>query len=301
MDVIVALFNLSLLTFIVATMFSAGLSTTVDEIRSVFQRVGLIAGVLVVAFVVRPLLGWGLAELFGLATPAFIATVLLASCPGAPFGAKLVDNANADLTTGAVLQAMLATIAAFTFAPTTNLIVEAADLGDSVSLPVGDLIKTVAFLQIIPFLLGILIRHWTPSHAESWHTPTSKVANLSFLLVVVGATLGSWRTVVDLIGSRALIAAAAFALLAMAFGYYAAVGPEKTKQAASLIQPNSNAGPAFAAVAIAFDNDPVILGSVTALIFVHAAVSIGAAAFVGREDADRPVDSVSESSAAPAI
>jgi len=70
MGVMVALFNLALLSFIVATMFSAGLSTTVDEIRSVFQRVWLLVAVLVVAFVVRPLVGWGLAEAFDLATPA---------------------------------------------------------------------------------------------------------------------------------------------------------------------------------------------------------------------------------------
>ncbi len=285
MDVVVALFNLSLLTFIVATMFTAGLATTLDEIRSVFQRVGLVVGVLVVAFVVRPLLGWGLAEAFDLATPAFVATVLLASCPGAPFGAKLVVNANADLTTGAVLQALVASIAAFTFAPTTNLIVETADLGDGVSLPVGDLIKTVAFLQIIPFVVGILMRHWTAPRAQAWHEPVSKVSNIAFLLVVVGATLGSWQTVVDLVGSRALIAAAIFALVIMAVGYFAAAGPVKTKQAVSLIQPNSNAGPAFAAVAIGFDNDAVIMGSVTALIFVHAAVSIATASWMGREHA----------------
>lgn len=57
-------------------------------------------------------------------------------------------NAKADLVTGAVFQVLLASIASVTFAPVANIIIEAADLGANVSLPVGDLIKTVAFLQV---------------------------------------------------------------------------------------------------------------------------------------------------------
>jgi BASS family bile acid:Na+ symporter len=99
-----------------------------------------------VAFVVRPLVGWGTAQLFTLATPAFIATVLLWSCPGAPFGSSMVMTAKANIQTGAVLQVMMAAIGSITFAPTANALISAADLGEAVSLPVGDLIKTVAFL-----------------------------------------------------------------------------------------------------------------------------------------------------------
>jgi len=57
----------------------------------------------------------GVAELFGLATPAFIAMVMLWACPGAPFGAKLVMTAKADLQTGAALQVLLASIGSITF------------------------------------------------------------------------------------------------------------------------------------------------------------------------------------------
>jgi len=211
--------------------------------------------------------------------------VLLASCPGAPFGAKLVGNAGADITTGAVLQALMASIAAFTFADHQRDH-RGRRSGRRCLTAVGDLIKTVAFLQIIPFVAGIAIRHWTPSRTEEWNTPAGKIANNAFLLVVIGATLGSWQTVVDLVGSRALIAALIFAVLLMAIGYFAAPGPVNIKQTVSLIMPNSNAGPAFAAVAIAFDNDPVILGSLTAFLFVHAAISIVAASWMGKEAPD---------------
>ena len=76
--------------------------------------------VLVVGFVLRPLIGWGAAELFSLDTSAYIALVLLAAVPGAPLGVKFVMNSGGDVETGAVFQVLLAVVASFTFAPTAT-------------------------------------------------------------------------------------------------------------------------------------------------------------------------------------
>ena len=120
------LFNAGVAVFIALTMASAGFTTTFDQVKSVFKRPLLLALVLVVGIVVRPLVGWGGAEVFGLATPAFIAVLMTASAPGAPFGTKLLMNAGADVSSGAVLQVMLAVVMSFTFAPTANLLIGAA-------------------------------------------------------------------------------------------------------------------------------------------------------------------------------
>ena len=283
-ETVQALFNIVLVVFIMATMLSAGFNTSVDQILGVLKRVQLVILVVLVAFVLRPLVGWGLAELFGLATPAFIAMALLWSCPGAPFGAKLVATAKADLQTGAVLQVLMASIASITFAPTANAIIAAADLGDAVTLPVADLIKTVAFLQLVPFVVGVLVRHWTPERALEWDQPVAKVSGLTFVAVVVGATLGSWRTIVDLIGSNVLIAALVASVIVLVLGYLVATGGPETRVATALVEPASNAGPAFAAVAIAFDNDPEILGAVVGIIFVQLVVGILTASYMGKNE-----------------
>jgi len=149
----------------------------------------------------------GVAELFGLATPAFIAMVMLWACPGAPFGAKLVMTAKADLQTGAVVQVLLASIGSITFAPTANVLIQAANLGSDVSLPVGDLIRTVAFLQLLPFAVGVVMRHWTSSTALEWNSTVTKISNLTFMGVLAGALLGSWKTIVGLVGWSTMPAA----------------------------------------------------------------------------------------------
>lgn len=195
-------------------------------------------------------------------------------------------GAKGDATTGAVFQVLLAVVASITFAPTANLIIEAADLGEEISLPVGDLIKTIAFLQILPFVVGLLIRHYNEKSALEWNEFAKKVSGPAFLAVVVLALLGSWKLIVDLVGSRTLLAGIVFTVVMIALGYFISTGDYKTRAATALIQPGSNSGPAFAAVAIAFDNDPEILGALTALIFMQIVTAAPLGTWMGRDQPD---------------
>jgi BASS family bile acid:Na+ symporter len=289
-DLIGALFNIVLVVMIVATMVSAGFTTTFANLGSVLKKVGLVALVLVTGLVIRPLVGWGIAELFSLTEPAYIALVLLAVVPGAPLGVKFVMGAKGDVTTGATFQVLLAVVASFTFASTANFILETADLGEGVSLPVGDLLKTVVFLQVLPFAVGLLIRHWNEKSALEWNKFAQKIIGPSFLAVVVLALLSSWQMIIDLIGDRVLLAGILFAVVMIAVGYFVSQGGYSTRAATAMIQPGSNAGPTFAAVAIAFNNDPAILGAVTALIFMQIVVAAPIGTWMGRNVEDQETE-----------
>jgi BASS family bile acid:Na+ symporter len=212
--------------------------------------------------------------------------VLLAVVPGAPLGVKFVMGAKGDVTTGATFQVLLAVVASFTFAPTANFILGAANLGEGVSLPVLDLLKTIVFLQVLPFVVGLLIRHWNEKSALEWNGFAQKIIGPSFLAVVVLALLSSWRIIIDLIGDRVLVAGVVFTVAMIAIGYFVSVGGYRTRAATAMIMPGSNSGPSFAAVAIAFGNDPAILGAVTAIIFIQIVVSAPIGTWMGRDKED---------------
>ena len=285
-ELIAALFNIALVVMIVATMVSAGFSTTLAALGSVLRRVWLVVLVLVTGLMIRPLVGWGTAELFNLAAPAYIAMVLLAVVPGAPLDVKFVMGAKTDVTTGATFQVLLAVVASFTFASSANFILETADLGEGVSLPVGELLKTIVFLQVLPFVVGLLIRHWNEKRALEWNVFAGKIIGPSFLAVVVLALLSSWQMIIDLIGDRVLVAGIFFTVVMIAIGYFVSQGGYKTRAATAMIMPGSNAGPTFAAVAIAFNNNPEILGAVTALIFIQIVVAAPIGTWMGRNQED---------------
>lgn len=285
-ELIGALFNIALVVMIVATMVSAGFTTTFGMLGAVLRRVGLVLLVLATGLILRPLVGWGTAELLDLEESAYIALVLLAVVPGAPLGVKFVMNARGDVTTGAAFQVVLAVVASFTFAPTANFILEAANLGEGVSLPVGELLRTIVFLQVLPFAVGLSIRHFNEKSALEWNGFAQKIIGPSFVAVVVLALLSSWRMIIDLIGSRTILAGVVFTVVMIAAGYFISLGGYPTRAATSMIQPGSNSGPSFAAVAIAFDNDPAILGAVTAILFMQIVVSPVLGGWMGRNQED---------------
>lgn len=295
-----ALFNASLVIMIMATMFAAGLTTTTKALGRVFKNVTLLVLVLITALVLRPLLGWGLAAVFGLGAASYIVMLLLASVAGAPLGVKFAMSAKADLTEAAGLQVLLAIISTFTFAPTANFMIGAAGLGDEFALPVGELIISVAVLQIIPFIVGMCVRHWTADTAASWRPTVQQVANITLLLVIVLALLGSFRIILDLLGDWVLLAQALFIVIMFVLGYFISRGDSSVRKATACIQPGSNAGPTFAAIALAFDNDPEILGVAVALIFVQIVVGTLMSSYMGKGDGEEEGEAVEAAAEAPA-
>jgi BASS family bile acid:Na+ symporter len=271
---------------IVATMFAAGLATTTKALGSVFKNVWLLVLVLVTALVLRPLVGWGLAAVFSLGTASYIAMLLLAACPGAPLGVKFAMTAKGDLTTAASLQVLLAVIGSFTFPLVANFMIGTAGLGEDISLPVAELIRTIVILQLVPFLAGMAVRHWTPEHAVDWRPPVQQVANYTLLIVIVLALLGSWQTILGLFGDFALLAQALFVIIMIALGYFLSTGSKAVRRATAMLEPGSNSGPVFAAIAIAFGNDAEILGITTALIFVQIVVGTVVGSYLGKGDGE---------------
>ena len=149
----------------------------------------------------------------------------------------------------------MAVIGSITFPITANWLISAADLGGEFSLPVWDLVKTVAVLQLIPFVVGIAVRHWSPETAARWNPTVTKTSTYSFLIVLALALLGSWQTLIALIGSRTILAGIIFAVLMIIIGYF---------------------------VAIAFNNDPEILGAATGIILVQIIVGTIVASYFAK-------------------
>ena len=277
-----ALFNASLVIMIVATMFAAGLATTTKALGSVFRNIVLVILVLITAFVLRPLVGWGVTMIFPLGVAASIVMLLLASVPGAPLGVKFAMSAKADLTTAASLQVLMAVIGSFTFAYTANFLIGASGLGDEFALPVAELIRTVVVLQIVPFLVGMAVLHWTPERAVEWRPPTQKIANYTLLIVIVLALLGSWRIILDMFGDLTILAQALFVVIMVVLGYFISKGNSSIRKGTGLLEIGSNSGPVFAAIAIAFNNDPEILGITTVLVFVQIVVGTLISSYMGK-------------------
>ncbi|MET8291180.1 hypothetical protein ABZV80_39170 [Streptomyces sp. NPDC005132] len=274
MDTLHMLFNAVTVIFIAATMFAAGLGATIPALRGIFTNVPLLVLALLTNMVVIPLVGWGIGALFSLPSAAFIALVLVASSPGGPFGAKLAMVQSGDVVAGAAMQVLLATVGSLTFAPTVNGILTAADLGKDISLDVATLVRTVALLQLVPFVIGLLLRRYAAPTAQSWHPAAAAVSNVTFLIVLAGMLLGNWSDVVALLGSLALLAGFVLAAAAFAVGTLLATGPSVRRTTMGGVAAVRNAGPALAAIGIAFGDQPAVLGALAAILLSGLAAAL---------------------------
>lgn len=275
---LVILFNGALIVFIVSTMFAAGLTTAVADLLAVLRRGRLLVLVLVANLVVVPLLGLGVAEAFGLTAAASAALILVASSPGAPFGAKVAMIQRGDVLTGSVVQVLLAALGSVTFPITANALLTRAGGPGDLDLPVADLLLSVAVLQLVPFGIGLAMKHWTGQTSAGWAPVTQRVSTIAFGAVLALGLASSWEQLVSLIGSRTLIAAAVFSVLAGLAGALLSPGPRRTRTTLAGIAPLRNAGPAFAAVAIGLDNDPAALAALSGILLVGLAVMLPVAA-----------------------
>ncbi|MFE7659789.1 bile acid:sodium symporter family protein [Streptomyces celluloflavus] len=280
MEALHLLFNAITVIFIAATMFTAGLGTTLSALRGVFTNVPLPALALTANMVVIPLLGWGIGALFGLPSASFIALVLVASSPGGPFGTKLAMVQNGDITAAGAMQVLLAAIGSLTFAPTVNAILTAAKVGKDVSLDVGTLVQTVALLQLVPFAIGLLLRRYAASTAQAWHPSAAAVSNVTFLIVLAGMLLGNWHDVVALLGSLTLLAGFVLATAAFAVGTLLATGPPVRRTTMGGVAAVRNAGPALAATGIAFADQPAILGALAGVLLSGLVAALPIAALL---------------------
>jgi bile acid:Na+ symporter, BASS family len=278
LDLVTAAFNVALVAFITSTMLAAGLGTRIADLVAVLRRGSLLALVLAANLLVVPLLGWGLAWLFGLSTAATIALILVASSPGAPFGAKVAMIQRGDVLTGSTLQVLLAAVGSVSFPLTANVLIGWAGVGGDLALPVGDLVRSVAILQLVPFAVGLALRHWSSDTATGWGGSAQRVSSLSFVAVLVLGLGSSWEQIVSLLGSRTLLAAGVFTVLAAVAGGLLASGSPVRRTTMGGIAPLRNAGPAFAAVAIAFGSDPEILAALSGILLVGLVVCLPVAA-----------------------
>ncbi|GGJ69917.1 bile acid:sodium symporter family protein [Streptomyces brasiliensis] len=274
METLHLVLNAVTVIFIAATMFAAGLGATVSALRGVFTNVPLLLLALIANMVIVPLLGWGIGALFSLPAASFIALILVASSPGGPFGAKLAMVQSGDVVGGAAMQVLLASVGSITFAPTVNGLLTAADVGTNVSLDVGALVRTVALLQLVPFAIGLLIRRYAEPTARSWHPPAAAVSNVTFLIVLAGMLLGNWQGVVALLGSLALLAGFLLSAVAFAVGTLLATGSAVRRTTMGGVASVRNAGPALAAIGIAFNDQPAVLGALAAILLSGLAAAL---------------------------
>lgn len=197
-------------------MTSLGLALTLGDFRRVvlFPR-GVAIG-LANLLLLSPLLGFLLAELFGLPPALAVGMVLLGAAPGGTTANMLTHLARGDTALSVTMTAISSLAAVFTVPLYLGLASAhfAAD-GAAPALDMVGIVQKVLIITLVPLAFGMLIRAALPGFAQRIEPSTKKVAMIFFVLVVAVVL---WVERKHLGGQIATVGPAVLALNLLAMG-----------------------------------------------------------------------------------
>jgi BASS family bile acid:Na+ symporter len=213
MDLIRAVIPIALVIFVVSSMLAMGLSVTIAQVAVPLRNVRLVALSLVANFVVMPLAAVVLARLLALDGPLAIGLLVLGCAAGAPFLPKLVEIGKADLAfaIGLMVLLMVVTVA---YVPA---VLPFALPG--VSVDPLEIAKSLVFLMLLPLAAALAFKAWFAAIAALLKPAIAKISSLSLVVFIALVSLANIRNVIDLFGTRGLLAGVLFIGIGVAVGW----------------------------------------------------------------------------------
>jgi BASS family bile acid:Na+ symporter len=267
--------NLAILTFVLTSMVSMGLSLTTTQVLEPLKNLGLVAQALIANFVLAPLAAWGIAELVGLSDSTALGLILIGSAAGAPFLPKLAQMAKGDIaySVGLMTLLMVVTVA---FIPLVL-----GTLIDSVEVSAWAIAKPLLLGMLLPLGLALMVRA-RYDDAKNVAPALNQISTMALMLGGVIALVLVLPTMIDSFGTGAYIALILFLAATLAAGYLLGGKDRATRVVSGLGTAQRNLSAALLIATTSFASDGEVFVMVMLASVVMLVVLLPLAAELGR-------------------
>ncbi len=199
-------------------MFGLGLGLTGADFARVARHPLAVVVALVCQVILLPAACFGLVIAFDLPPVLAVGMMLLAASPGGTTANLYSHLFRGDVALNISLTAINSVLALFTLPLVVNFSLSYfVPEGGQIGIQFGKALEVFAIV-LLPVLLGMLVRRWRPSFADSMDRPV-RVASLIILVVVVaGAIINNREILAENFGTLSLITIV-FCLLSLTVGY----------------------------------------------------------------------------------
>jgi predicted Na+-dependent transporter len=259
-EILETLAMLSVLIFVISSMFSMGLSLTIKQIIEPLKNTRLVVLALVANFVLIPLVAYLMTLVFDLDQSVEIGLILLSTAAGAPFLPKLVEVAKGNIafSVGMMVLLMLVTII---YLPLVLPLL----LGD-VEVNPWDIARSLIIMMLIPLGIGLLIRARYEEAAAKIQPTFAMAANIGILALAVLGLVLNFEAMIALVGSYGILAAIIFVLASLVIGYLLGGSNPGIKSVMGLGSGQRNIAAALVVAGQNFDADVITYLMVVAII-----------------------------------
>jgi bile acid:Na+ symporter, BASS family len=183
------LINILVTIMLIEMMIVIGLGVTFVELIGVVRNWRLVVQAALANYVFVPAATLGLLLLFHPADPTVPAGFLiLAVCPGAPFGPPCTRIAKGNVAAAVGLMAILAGSSALVAPILLYFLLPLLAGSGSLQVDSAKIVATLLVTQLLPLCLGIALRQWLPNLAEKLLKPANLISAL-LSLVTIGLIL----------------------------------------------------------------------------------------------------------------
>jgi BASS family bile acid:Na+ symporter len=205
--------TIAMLSFVISSMLGMGASLTVVEILEPLRNIRLVLLALFANFVLMPLCALALARLLWLDEPLGVGLLLLGCAAGAPFLPKLAELAKGNLAfaIGAMVLLMVTTVV---YVPIVLPL-----LIPEVSVNPRSIAASLILFMLLPLGAGLVLKALFESLAARLKPVIDRFSNISLVLLVLFITAANIDKVLQIFGTRGILAGILFIILGFGIGW----------------------------------------------------------------------------------
>jgi bile acid:Na+ symporter, BASS family len=253
MELLAKAVPVALLVFVVSSMLAVGLSLTVGQILAPLRNARLVILALVANFVLMPLAALLIARVFRLDQPLGVALLLLGAAAGAPFLPKLAGVAKGNLAFSVGLMVLLMVLTVGYMPIVMPLLLE------GVSVDPMQIARSLVLLMLLPLVIGLALRARFAAAAGRAAPVLNRVSTLSLILMVVLMLVTNLRNIIDLFGTRGVLASIVFLLVGFGLGWLLGGPGRDTRSVLALGTAQRNIAAALVVGGQNFDDPRVVV------------------------------------------
>jgi BASS family bile acid:Na+ symporter len=176
------LINILVTITLIDMMATIGLGVTFVELGGIAKNWRLVGQAALANYVCVPAVTVAILLLFNARPMVAAGFLILAVCPGAPFGPPCAKIAKGELSAAVGLMVLLAGSSAFAAPVLLHYLLPLLSEDEPLEIDSVKIITTLVMTQVLPLFVGLWIRHWKPNFAEKLLKPANRLTAILGLL-----------------------------------------------------------------------------------------------------------------------
>jgi BASS family bile acid:Na+ symporter len=192
------LINVLVTVLLIEMMAAIGLGVTFVELGAIARNWSLVARAALANYILVPAVTLGLLFLFNAHPFVAAGFLILAVCPGAPFGPPCVKIAKGDVAAAVGLMVLLAGSSAIVAPILLGFLLPMMAEDEPLQVDTVKIIATLLFTQLLPLAAGLVVRLWKPILAERLLKPANRLTAVLGLLTVAVILIVNFQLFLDI-------------------------------------------------------------------------------------------------------